>query len=100
MAKILTEAESIPSLLLSLYTHFKVLTSSDPNLEEKFWLVHGVARDRPLSEGLPLVQAYLRSSTDIMMWDSHSFNRARSNVHFTWFSYSLQSLMLISGLGR
>ena len=43
--------------------------------EERFWLVHSVIRDHPLREGIAAVQAFLSSSPDIIIFDSHSFLR-------------------------
>ena len=56
-----------------------VFLFSDPLTDERFWIVHGVIRDRPLVSGLASVAAFLSSSPDVVVWDSHSFERDVGN---------------------
>ena len=51
---------------------------SDPSLEEKFWLVHGIIKVHPLSEGLNQVKEFLQNSGDIIIWHTGGFNQVIS----------------------
>ena len=48
---------------------------SDPSLEEKFWLVHGIIKVYPLSEGLNQVKEFLKNSEDIIIWQTGGFEQ-------------------------
>jgi hypothetical protein len=47
----------------------------DPTLTEKFWLVHGIIKVLPLSEGIQQVQEFLKNSKDIVIWHTGGFNQ-------------------------
>lgn len=47
----------------------------DPTLSEKFWLVHGIIRVHPLSEGILQVIEFLSNSQDIIIWHTGGFDQ-------------------------
>lgn len=46
-----------------------------PTTEEKFWLVHGIIKTNPLSEGLSQVRDFLNSSPDVVIFAINSFEQ-------------------------
>lgn len=46
-----------------------------PTTPEKFWLVHGIIKTHPLSQGLEEVRNFLRNSKDIIIWTTNHFEQ-------------------------
>merc|ERR1712200_352632 len=53
--------------------------------EEEFWLVHGIIKTHPMSEGLEQVKEFLRSSRDIFVFELNSFEQPwDETAHQLW----------------
>jgi len=54
-------------------------------LEEKFWLVHGIIKTHPMSEGLEQVKEFLRSSRDVIVFEINGFEQPwTQEAHELW----------------
>ncbi|XP_023320825.1 uncharacterized protein LOC111695659 isoform X2 [Eurytemora carolleeae] len=62
-----------------------------PTLEDTFWLVHGIIKTHPMQEGIRQVQEYLRSSKDIVVWETNKFDQPwDEEAHTVWKELLLQ----------
>ena len=63
---VFAQEESLEQQLLFGVRGLDIRVGYYPTTDEKFWLVHGIIKTHPLTEGLQQIQNFLRNSNDII----------------------------------
>lgn len=70
---VISQDEDIINQLVYGIRYLDLRVSSNPLLEERWWLNHGVVRVQPLHVILDDVKLFLRSTREIVILDFHGF---------------------------
>ena len=76
---VFAQEESLEQQLLYGVRGLDIRVGYYPTTDEKFWLVHGIIKTHPLTEGLQQIQNFLRNSNDIIYMSFWIFEQVWSD---------------------